>query len=48
MQERTMIIYFVFFGILICGIGLTTLQIKQENKKAVNELSHLFEDAPET
>jgi len=42
-----MIIYFIFFGILICGIGLTTLQIKQENKKTTNELSQLFKDVTE-
>ena len=41
-----MTIYLVLIGILICGIGLTSIQIRNENKKEISQLTELFEDVP--
>lgn len=43
-----MTIYLIFLGILLCSIILTTIQMKLQNRKELDELTQLFEDVTES
>jgi len=42
-----MTVYLIFLGILICSILVTTIQMKLEYKKELDELNELFDDIPQ-
>ena len=41
-----MTVYLIFLGLLLCSIFITTIQLKLENKKQLDELNELFDDVP--
>jgi hypothetical protein len=42
-----MTIYLILIGIVMCSIIVTSLQMKLQIRKEMNELNQLFNDVPE-
>jgi hypothetical protein len=44
-SERTMVTFFILLGVLLTSIIITFVQVRSSDKKEMEELNQLFEEA---